>query len=1035
MPSVSNLFKPGGLAWRPDSNAINAQDGALLRADNMVPDEDGALSVRRGTRELYHFPAGTEDIRALYTFVCSDGRTYRMMQADDQVYKNPGPGNHTAHWEVRIAEAAGFTCFTQQNYTGGNWEKEYAATGDVGPVPFTAVWEGPDGNDYTAGLISELEPVNFNVTFDGTGDIAFGDDHQQCFIARGTTKKKFDGKSFLNWGIAKPAAAATLAALTNTESAIMTCASGEADGIAGSAPIEPGGVVSYYPNALGGSDGATSLASASFVPDKGGTANQAIRISPGRSYGLTLGSLYKYFSASDPAVDGKDLSGNPEDIFSVDVYVEDPSNCEQISLAFFVTANESAWYIYTFNPSEGKIVASRSSTVDSANAYSEKVTTILDPIDPKDKPHVNTPEQVKSIINNVGDTNVPTQEPTSVPVGTWIRLSASRNQFQLVGSLPSGYGWETVKWVRLEFRNKTGQLGGIHFSDLALNAAADGGFTGTYKVVYRWVRETDRYYETSPPSDESTEISLTTNQLQVTIPAASQNGADDQATDVWVYVFGGFLDTYYRAAVATADPQLNSTLVVELSTNEVAILTENERLEPYVDVPRDNIIGIAGPWNGRLFTLTSEGYVYPSLQTSPSTFNTYQVLDLSNQGDPLWMVRTSSGITVGSEKDVIRLDGTGDEEADRVIIDLYAAPLNLGTPPFDRSVFVDGNSILYRSTDGLIMLTSQGLTHVPDDGVRLLWRGQDRHGVSALNVQTGRFRMTVDGKIMYVLVCEGATTEGSSVVYRLDLGKGQWSRCLYPDPLLSIWNEPDGTTIAGTNNGKLLELDYGTGDESVNPSVTILTPFSDGGNPLARKDAFDLQFHADTNGNTATVNVYKDGSASSASSYTFSTTQPQPYRIQAEDVGSFIRAQIQVTGTFDEFQLSMLDMTFRGRPQHMNYLDTGYVIADDPADVVWLQEVEIDANSPSDLWVQVYLDDRQYCSELVSVTANVRSVYRVPLPRGCKARRPRIVVKTSAADGAGEVGFDPYFVRVRTRNSGNQSGNRFRTIWPAGEAP
>ena len=83
----------------------------------------------------------------------------------------------------------------------------------------------------------------------------------------------------------------------------------------------------------------------------------------------------------------------------------------------------------------------------------------------------------------------------------------------------------------------------------------------------------------------------------------------------------------------------------------------------------------------------------------------------------------------------------------------------------------------------------------------------------------------------------------------------------------------------------------------------------------------------------------------------------------------------------------------------------------------------------------MYLDDRLWTTETVTVTANVRTVYRVPLPRGTKSRRPRIVVKTTAADGAGEIGFDPYMVRVRTRNSGNQSGNRFRTVWPVGVAP
>jgi len=589
----------------------------------------------------------------------------------------------------------------------------------------------------------------------------------------------------------------------------------------------------------------------------------------------------------------------------------------------------------------------------------------------------------------------------------------------------------------LEVRNDDGQLGGVTFSDFVMYSAGTGTLTGSYRVVYRWMRETDRYYELYPPSAESSAISLFANQLRVTIPGAAQTAADDQVTDVWVYIFGGFLDTYYRAATATADPQLSTALVVDLEKNEVQILTENERLEPYLDVAQDNIIAIAGPWNGRLFTLTSEGYCYPSLQTTPSSFNTYQVIDLSHLGDPLWMVKTASGIHCGMEKDVVFLAGSGDESPDRTIIDLYPHPLNIGNPPFERGcVFVDGNAIFYRATDGLMMLASQSIQPVPDGGTRLLWREQARHGVSALNVASGRFRLAADNKILYVLAPEGSTsTAGTDVVYRLDIQKGQWSRLIYPNQLLSIQNEPDGTLIAGGNDGVLLKLETGTGDESENPTVTILTPFMDGGAPLVRKDAFDLQFHTDTNSNAMTVNVYKDGSTTSAASYTVTTTQPQVYRAQAEDIGSFVKAQLQMTGTFDELYLSGMNLTYRVRPQHMTYLDTGYILPNNPHDVAWLQEVELDANSPSDLTMMLYIDDTLYDTQTVTVTPNVRTMYRIPLPRGSKGRRPRLVFKTTASDGAGEIGFDPYMVRVRARNSGNQSGSGYTQVWPAGQAP
>src|SRR5512139_2790525 len=268
----------------------------------MVPDEDGALSVRRGSRQLYNFPAGTEDVHSLYTYEGSDGYTYRLMGADNQVYKNPGPGNHTAHWEVRIGEAQSFTMYTQFNYTGGSWEKTYAATGDVGPVPFTTVWEGPDGNDYIAGLVTTLEPVNFNVTFAGTGDIAFGDDHQQSFMARSTTQKKFDGKSFLNWSIAKPSAAATLSAVTPTSTDVITFASGET-GI----DLTPGLT-----------DNPSRLPSRTYVDDENGVASQASRLVPGRLGDIDLAIITKTFGTD------QDFSGEENDIFDIAVKLEDP---------------------------------------------------------------------------------------------------------------------------------------------------------------------------------------------------------------------------------------------------------------------------------------------------------------------------------------------------------------------------------------------------------------------------------------------------------------------------------------------------------------------------------------------------------------------------------------------------------------------------------------------------------------------------------------------------------------------------------------
>jgi len=62
----------------------------------------------------------------------------------------------------------------------------------------------------------------------------------------------------------------------------------------------------------------------------------------------------------------------------------------------------------------------------------------------------------------------------------------------------------------------------------------------------------------------------------------------------------------------------------------------------------------------------------------------------------------------------------------------------------------------------------------------------------------------------------------------------------------------------------------------------------------------------------------------------------------------------------------------------------------------------------------------------------VRSVYPVPLPRGTKGRRPRLLLRTTAADGSGQIGFECWRMRVRLRGSGNMIEIPIPTMSPTG---
>jgi hypothetical protein len=617
------------------------------------------------------------------------------------------------------------------------------------------------------------------------------------------------------------------------------------------------------------------------------------------------------------------------------------------------------------------------------------------------------------------------------------------------------------------------------------SGGGDRTLTGTYRCVIRAVREVKDtagnviFYEKSPPSAQSDPINLNHQTLRITIGSATLLALDTQVDQLWIYLFGGWLDSYYRFAVIPAQPnqgmsidelttpagsdlqtvqeraripswgftycQLNGSgtpeitaqtdAIVTLRTSELEALTDNFRIEPYQQGAPDNIMDVAGPWNGRMFVLTSEGYVYPSNINDHSSFNSYQVIDLSRYGDPFWIAKTGNGIYVGMEKDIVFLQGDGANSADLAQINLFPNPLNLGNLPMDAMHWVDGNTITYRSTDGLIQLTGSSVAPVNLAGTSLLWRGQERHEIQ-LDLD-GRFRCTTDNHILYV---QAAEESQKNAIWRYSQQHQQWSRLSFGQVTTwrSIFNEPDGTLIAGDQSGNMWTLETGNLDNSNTLPVVIWTPIEEGGDPMAYKDPMDLQAHMMSNGDTVTFNVLRDGDPSddNATTFTGSTSQPQVWRQQLGSLGKFIKAQLKIGGSFSNFRLHAFNIAYRPRAQRMIRLDTGYIIPREPQDVVWLQEVEFDTIAASNFTMKVYRRDTLYYSVTVSATAGIRDVYRLPVPRECKDENIRIVFESSSAKGEGDVGFDPYRVRVRTRSTGNEDRSRqYMTVWPAGQAP
>lgn len=81
------LARKSFTGWAPDSDQINASPTALLRMDNLVLDELGAVSLRKGSSKINGSAFADTDVHSLFTVNLS-GTRYRMAGATNKVYAN-----------------------------------------------------------------------------------------------------------------------------------------------------------------------------------------------------------------------------------------------------------------------------------------------------------------------------------------------------------------------------------------------------------------------------------------------------------------------------------------------------------------------------------------------------------------------------------------------------------------------------------------------------------------------------------------------------------------------------------------------------------------------------------------------------------------------------------------------------------------------------------------------------------------------------------------------------------------------------------
>lgn len=176
--------------WFPSMDAYNGPPSALPNAVNMVPDEQGVLSLRRGSASSFTAPGGELNVNNIYTAVLNSSPTslsvYRVVAVGDSIYVNGSrrDQNIDGSGDIKIHHAFG-KIFWSRGTRHRKQDGDLQNGGDNGggtynwgiaaptQAPSISV-EEPDGATFASCTAAEVPPFEAN-----EGELQFVEDHNE----------------------------------------------------------------------------------------------------------------------------------------------------------------------------------------------------------------------------------------------------------------------------------------------------------------------------------------------------------------------------------------------------------------------------------------------------------------------------------------------------------------------------------------------------------------------------------------------------------------------------------------------------------------------------------------------------------------------------------------------------------------------------------------------------------------------------------------------------------------------------------------
>ena len=877
---------------------------------------------------------------------------------------------------------------------------------------FTTAIDGVRYRFWGAGNSVYVNGVESLTGVAGSGDMSFGAYLDEVFMQRGVdspgtpARRKYDGTAWRLWGITGGVAPTDVIRKPPDRKVFSTCDEGEA--AASGSGFETTG---------SGTEG--TIGWAEDWNQSG--SNKALELTMDSATFRAMSTKSFPEHQDFTALDGGD-EGTDDDRISLHCYITEPSSVVWVTMIVDIDDGSFANNYYTFSwvNEERKKGRTYEELNPNFDVHFRDRDFLRDRVEEFDKPRHNSFKPDKN---------------------SWNYLTTARRHFTRTGEGVTKtingqevtMGWKTVKAIRMVITGVADTT--VRLDSIELAGGKATPLDGRYKWRCVWVYNNGQKESLSTATDATQEVEILKGAVEVKITNPnhliySPKDVGANRVSVWLYRMGGVMDGYYRVATAQVTSNIGQTGILD-RMSDVDAMVLNIQLDIHNEVPPNDSIGIVGPYYDRLFVLTKT-HLYPSRRLAPESFSTKQTLRIGDGSwQAHWIQQASGAIYIGTDKDILALEGTGAEFPDGTM-DFRLKQLNIANPPISRAVARDGNTIIYLASDGWRLFTGHNSIPISTD-IELLFKDRQRHGVYPVNIQdpASRFRAAIAKGQLVIITPEKAEqvenydTESSEVLYRYDFVKQRWYR--HPYRVLNppgseslpywekkgwriIFTEPDGTLLAGDNNGNVWQLDIGYTDDGNAIPFEIWTSTTDNGFPDQPKEATNFRSQFDSGNAAISFTFYKGGTSLPAAILSATHNGFSWYTEDLSTLGEFRQVQIRITGTTQFFRLYDYTIFYLDLPVARVLWDTGEIVGEE-WELFWLREIHIKARAPSDLTVTPYFDGTGSTAKTVTVSADKTTIYQVKIGRGVKGAVPRVKVTCASA-------FLPYWMDIIGDTSG-----------------